>query len=513
MRIVFNIATSYARFLTGIVAVVFLTPFTLNMVGVEQFGLWSLCLALTGALGLLDMGLSTAAVKYVAECSGNSDHAARNEAVSTLMVVYAGLGLICMLLVFSLIPMGPGFFNLDAKQTELFKSIMVITGLSLAVALPLSVFRSALIGDGRFHVVNLVELGSILLNALLVVVLLSRGWSLIGLAIANASVMLSAPLILMPLAMRKIPEFRLGSKLVRFKKLKEVAPLAVYFMLANIAVLITLRSDAIIIKGFLPLSAVAAFAIAAKISEYAFLLNKQFSNALMPLVSSSASVGDKQTVTAILTDGTRFLMIFATPLLGLLFFYAEQIVTLWVGLELIEVVLPLRILLVAVFFSTLQLNAANVLGMTGGHRGVAWTMIGSALLNILLSVLLIPRIGLAGAAISTLAAAVILEFGVMSRRACNQQGLKVGSVLRGLIPVIGSAIPMLLVAAWLVSQWAITSLLDILLQGIIAALVFASVAIFTSVRRDERNWAVNRLISIFPNSTIKSAAQVRNHHA
>ena len=148
----------------------------------------------------------------------------------------------------------------------------------------------------------------------------------------------------------------------------------------------------------MPLSAVAAFAIAAKISEYAFLLNKQFSNALMPLVSSSASVGDKQTVTAILTDGTRFLMIFATPLLGLLFFYAEQIVTLWVGLELIEVVLPLRILLVAVFFSTLQLNAANVLGMTGGHRGVAWTMIGSALLNILLSVLLIPRTGLAGAA-------------------------------------------------------------------------------------------------------------------
>ena len=497
MRIVFNIATSYARFLTGIVAVVFLTPFTLNMVGVEQFGLWSLCLALTGALGLLDMGLSTAAVKYVAECSGNSDHAARNEAVSTLMVIYAGLGLICMLLVFSLIPMGPVFFNLDAKQTELFKSIMVITGLSLAVALPLSVFRSALI----------------LLNALLVVVLLSRGWSLIGLAIANASVMLSAPLILMPLAMRKIPEFRLGSKLVRFKKLKEVAPLAVYFMLANIAVLITLRSDAIIIKGFLPLSAVAAFAIAAKISEYAFLLNKQFSNALMPLVSSSASVGDKQTVTAILTDGTRFLMIFATPLLGLLFFYAEQIVTLWVGLELIEVVLPLRILLVAVFFSTLQLNAANVLGMTGGHRGVAWTMIGSALLNILLSVLLIPRIGLVGAAISTLVAAVILEFGVMSRRACNQQGLKVGSVLRGLIPVIGSAIPMLLVAAWLVSQWAVTSLLDILLQGIISALVFAVVAIFTSVSRDERKWAVNRLISIFPNSTIESTAQVRNHHA
>ncbi|MCJ7815547.1 MAG: MATE family efflux transporter, partial [Xanthomonadales bacterium] len=270
MRVAFNITTSYARFLTGIIAVVFLTPFTLNTVGVEQFGLWSLCLALTGVLALLDAGLSTAAVKYVAECCGNSDHLARNEAVSTLMLVYAVLGVLCMLLVFSFIPAGADLFRLEPQQAETFEIIMTITGISLAFALPMSVFRSALIGAGHFHVVNLVELGSIVLNALLVVVLLSRGWSLTGLAIANASVMLSSPLILMPLARRMIPEFRLGTRLVHFQRMKEVAPLAVYFMLANIALLITLRSDALIIKGFLPLSAVAAYAIAAKISEYTF---------------------------------------------------------------------------------------------------------------------------------------------------------------------------------------------------------------------------------------------------
>jgi O-antigen/teichoic acid export membrane protein len=200
-------------------------------------------------------------------------------------------------------------------------------------------------------------------------------------------------------------------------------------------------------------------------------------------------------------------------LLGLLFFHAEQIVTLWVGPELIEVVLPLRILLVAVFFSTLQLNAANVLGMTGGHRVVAWTMIASAALNILLSLLLIPRIGIAGAALSTLAAAFVLESGVMLRRACSQQGMTHGSVLRVLIPVVGSAIPMLLVAEWLDSQWVVTGLVDILLQSIIAALVFAAVAVFTSVRRFERNWAINRLISMLPKLPTKSTAQVRNHHA
>ena len=63
MRIAINIVSSYARFLTGIIAVFFLTPFTLGVVGLEQFGLWSLCLAVIGVLALLDLGFATAAVK------------------------------------------------------------------------------------------------------------------------------------------------------------------------------------------------------------------------------------------------------------------------------------------------------------------------------------------------------------------------------------------------------------------------------------------------------------------
>ncbi len=77
MRIAINITTSYARFLTGIVAVFLLTPFTLGVIGTDAFGLWSLCLAVIGVLGLLDLGLGTAAVKAVAEHTGGDSTRAR----------------------------------------------------------------------------------------------------------------------------------------------------------------------------------------------------------------------------------------------------------------------------------------------------------------------------------------------------------------------------------------------------------------------------------------------------
>ena len=512
MRIVFNIGSSYTRFLVGIIAVFLLTPFILGVVGKEQFGLWALCIAVTGVLGLLDMGLGTAAVKFVAECAGNSDHQARNEAISTLLPVYAILGGLCLLLVITTTSVVVHQFRFDPQQTEVFGRIITITGLALAVALPLSVFRSALIGIGRFDLVNLVETVCILINAVLVVTLLSSDWGLTGLAIANASIMLAGPLILLPVAWRTIPEFRLSIGLIRLSRIGELAPLAMYFLLANVALLVTLRSDALIIKGFLPLSAVAAYAIAAKISEYSYLLNKQFSNALMPLIALSMGAGDQRTVRNVLVDGTRFLTIIATPLLGLLFFHAEHIINIWVGPDFEEVVLPLRILLVAVMFLTLQLNAANVLGMTGGHRGVAWIMTGSALFNILLSVLLIPRMGLTGAACSTLAAACLFEFGIMLSRACRKQSVSRFSMLQSVLPVLLCAAPMLILAEWMNLRWPVSALSDLLLQGTIATLLYGFVVFFTGLQRHERIWLTNHIVRLFPRWPLRKEINEGNQH-
>ena len=103
--------------------------------------------------------------------------------------------------------------------------------------------------------------------------------------------------------------------------------------------LIILRIDPVVIKAFLPLSAVAVYAIAAKVSEYTYLLNKQFSNALMPLVSQSKGAGDADTIRRVLIDGTRFLMAIAVPFIVLLYFYADDIIRLWMGSEFVDSVL------------------------------------------------------------------------------------------------------------------------------------------------------------------------------
>ena len=72
---------------------------------------------------------------------------------------------------------------------------------------------------------------------------------------------------------------------------------------------------------------------------------------------------------------------------------------------------------------------------------------------------------------------------------------------------------MLLVSQWLDSRWAVNGLVDILWQSIIAVAVFAAVAAFSCVRRDERTWVINRVPSVLPGFTVEKAAPAGDQHA
>ena len=102
-------------------------------------------------------------------------------------------------------------------------------------------------------------------------------------------------------------------------------------------------------------------------------------------------------------------------------------------------------------------------------------------------------LGLAGAALATLVSALTLEFGVILKRACNHQALKLVSVLRPIIPVLLSLVPMFLTAHWLNLYWPVNSLLALALQCMVAGVIFLAVACMVVIRSDERRRVFGRI--------------------
>ena len=497
MRWVLNIASNYLRVIVGIAVMFFLIPFMVSRLGVDMFGLWSLIFAVVWLFGLLDLGFATAAMTYVAELTASGDHAGRNEVLATLLVIYGVLGAICLALVATLAGPASGWFALSPDQAQPFTLALWLIGTVVAINFPASLVKAILIGSGRMHLVNGIELVITLVNAALIVILLEAGLGLVGVAAATAATMLLGPLVMLPLAIRLTPGLSASPRLFSRSRVRELLGFSVYFFIANVAVLIILRIDPVVIKAFLTLGAVAVYAVAAKIAEYTYLLNKQFSNALMPLVSQSKGAGDTDTVRRILVDGTRFLLAIAVPFIALLFFYADAIVVRWMGPEFAESVPLLRILLLAVLFSSIQLNAANVLGMTGEHRLVAFAMGGSAVLNLILSIVLIQRFGLTGVALGTLLATLVAELLLVMPRACRAQGIGLGSFLRNAIwPTMPALVPSLGAAALMAYAQPPTTFGWIILQGGTAALLYYAIFYRTGLSDSERGLVAGKARSV-----------------
>ena len=497
MHWILNIATNYLRFAISMVVVLIMTPYIIGQLGMDMFGLWSLIFAVIGIFGLMDFGFATAAVKAVAEAAGSNDEAGRNRALASLLIVYSVIGLLSLLLVVMVSGPVTGWFDLTDNQHNSFLPVFWLLGIAVSLNFPASLFKAALSGAGRMHIVNAVELLMVLLNAGLVYTLLQAGYGITGLAISTAATMLGTSLALIPLAYRLLPGFSLHWRLVSLDNIRPLLSFSVYAFMANIALLTTLRLDLVVIKLFLPLTAVALYAVAAKISEYMFLLNKQFSNALMPLVSQLHGRGDTASVRRIMTDGTRLLLAVAVPGIGLLYYYAQVFIDLWLGAEFADSAGLLRILLLALVPMTLQLNAANILGMTGQHRFLAIAMLVSAALNLLLTLVLISILGIEGAALGTLAAVLLVEAAVILPRACRHSSVSAASFFATVIwPSLPAVLPML-ACAFALDQWLATDSFGMLCFKVAACgSVYLAGFYFTGLSAAERKLLTGKLLRV-----------------
>ena len=72
----------------GILAALFLTPYIIRHIGIERFGLWAIVGVMTGYFGLIDCGIGTSFVKYIAEFYTKKEVDKINQLVSTGVIFY-----------------------------------------------------------------------------------------------------------------------------------------------------------------------------------------------------------------------------------------------------------------------------------------------------------------------------------------------------------------------------------------------------------------------------------------
>ncbi len=162
-RFTHSLVTGYGAIAVNIVFSLVSIPLALNYLSKEEFGLWALAVQINGYLGLIDIGMTAAVGRYLADHKDdvNGDAYATHFATGNCVFIVQGLLVLAIGMAFSsfapvLLSISPG---LAGEFTFLLRILCVISGLSV-VGRCLS---APLWGFQRMDVINLVgTLGLIL---------------------------------------------------------------------------------------------------------------------------------------------------------------------------------------------------------------------------------------------------------------------------------------------------------------------------------------------------------------
>ena len=244
--------SNYLRMLTAIGCSLFLTRAMAVQLGIDDFGRWSLITSVFGLALLLDMGLGTVAVKSAGSKEGGAD---ASEILSTVFATFMVLSCVAFLVAVVatkwVIPQG----------TNSMSPMILLLGARFTIAtLPWSVFRSVLFVRGGMVKSNLVQSGVAIVYSIIAYLALHQGMRLTGLAALTLASALVESALMVLLVKKIFPDTKIGLHF-SFAALKPAMSLGSASLLINVAGLVLLKTDPIIVKAFLPFSQVALYAV------------------------------------------------------------------------------------------------------------------------------------------------------------------------------------------------------------------------------------------------------------
>jgi len=420
--LIFDALSGYARDVVEAVVFLLVTPLLISVLGLEQYGIWSLLWAVLGVLNLLALGLGPSVVKFVADARGRGDVGRHGRVVATLFWMYVGVGIV---LLACAIPLGlrlGSWFDLPADLHPVVAGALIVLALRAVLILALDTFRGVLIGHGLLRVVHALWIPSHLGYLLAAFLVLPR-WGDLRVVAALSLAAAVLPMLAMAARARRLPGVSVAPRFVDRGIMRELGGFSACFLIVQVSLVLATRCDAFVIGGALGLEAVGLYALAMRLSEKAGQFCGHIQKALTPVAAEYHGAGRAEELQRLWLDGARFATAFATPLLVGAILLAEPLLVAWAGPSFAAAAPALQWLLAATLVGVAHCSTHNVLGMGGQHRYLAGALLVAQIANVALSLLFVRTWGISGVAAATLAGTAPVQVFWIQRHAARQLGI------------------------------------------------------------------------------------------
>jgi O-antigen/teichoic acid export membrane protein len=396
---------------SSFVVVLVSVPLTLDLLGPVRFGLWMTIASVVALMSVTDLGIANGVLNSVARAYGQGDRRLARQYVASGFVSLSGAALALSFLLVVLYPIVPwaSLYNVahdPLAASEAGPATAVLVGTFL-VGLPLSLIGAVRAAYQESFVQSaFAALGNVLTIVLLVIAVALRA-SLTILVLATASGPLIAGALNLVVLLRLQRPWLLPQWAdVTTSALRSVLGVGLGFMVLQMAYLIGFSTDFLVVAHIVGPSAATDYAIVHRLFSIPSALAAIALVPLWPAYREAISRQDLYWVRRTLRRSIRLTCLAIMPLSVILIILGPSIVELWTGAG----ARPPIGLYIAMGLFTIAYAIANAYGMVlNGAQAMRYllaTWSAMALLNLVTSIYLASRIGVAGVALGSAIAVV-----------------------------------------------------------------------------------------------------------
>ena len=479
-RVVMNVVSAGGSQAGILLVSLVVTPVLVSGLGLRRYGLWALAGVLVNYFGLLDLGVGTSFVRYLAYHHARGDERRFNSVVRIGLLFYCLFGALLVPVVFAL--RGTIVSALGVPQELQREVSFLLVGVAVIFALRsvFIVYRSAITAVERLDVNNRIALMIALPNGLGAILVVQLGLGLDGLVLnglATALLTIAAQIVA---AHRLIAMLRLRPFRIDWSVGPELLGYGVRIQATRFAELINSHADKLVLGFLVGAVSVGLYDLGMKVS----LLAAALPMLLLPTIAPTSAVlearGNRADLEAFHARATKYVALALAPATAFALVAAPSLLKLWIGPGELELAaLTARLLtigaapLVALGVSRL---VARGIGLPQMEMRASLIFAGA---NLTLSISLVQLFGPVGAPLGTACSGVlaaVLFLGAFRRQLAGRFDLDpVGPLV---VPSVAALLAGVAGAAGLAATrfWSLPAGRP----GAVVELIFASVP-FTAV--------------------------------
>lgn len=471
----------------------FMTPFVIEKLGMDEYGLFMLSNVIISWLTLTDFGLAPCIGKYVStyQAKQELDKQAHFLGQCCLLFLLLGFitliaGLVCYCYLDAIFP------KLTPDQLDTLEVLYLLTLSNLALSFPLRPLTSIAGAYLKFTIPGIVNLATSILNAGLTILLLYLGYKAIALTVLSVSLAV-AGMIWGVYYSVKI----LGARL-RFSKpdiplYKEMFGFSFWVFLNQIMDLFYWKAGTPIVTSLAGASAATIFTLGVSFSYNFITASTSISCVFAPKIMHMVALGSTphQLTELMIKVGRMQLAVLSIILLGFITF-GQSFLTLWVGdtvgSDVSTVYIGALCVLIPLVIPLTQNTGLAILQALSIHKGRAIILFYTSITGVIIGYILTSFWGPLGMFIGTAISLFIGQNFLINRYYAKRAKLEIASYFRQTyFPIAPIALVALLLGYATMSMLDLTSWLHFIIAAVIYGSLLALAIFFFYLNKEEKD--------------------------